>query len=88
MCIRDRPNILLSLSKEKIKIDVPEFELSDPFLQSQLNAMLPNFSREFLLAGKFKNLTGIFSSGGEYLLSSNFTDIKLQDRLRAIPFRA
>ena len=80
------PNILLSLSKEKIKIDVPEFELSDPFLQSQLNAMLPNFSREFLLAGKFKNLTGIFSSGGEYLLSSNFTDIKLQDRLRGYSF--
>ena len=80
------PNILLSLSKEKIKIDVSEFELSDPFLQSQLNAILPNFSREFLLAGKFKNLTGIFSSGGEYLLSSNFTDIKLQDRLRGYSF--
>ena len=80
------PNILLSLVNDKIKIDVPEFKLSDPFLQSQLNAMLPNLSSQISLAGKFENFTGIFSSGGEYLLSSNFTDIKLQDRLRGYSF--
>lgn len=80
------PNILLSLVNKKIKIDVPEFKLSDPFLQSQLNALLPTFSRDFSLAGKFKNFTGIFGSEGEYLLSSNFTDIKLQDRVRGYSF--
>ena len=80
------PNILLSMVNKKIRIDVLEFKLLDPFLQSQLNAMPPTFSRDFLLSGEFKNFTGIFGSGGEYQLSSNFTDIKLQDRLRGYSF--
>ena len=80
------PNILLSLVNKKIRIDVPKFNLSDPFLQSQLNEMLPTFSRDFSPSGEFKNFTGIFGSEGEYLISSNFTDVKLQDRLRGYSF--
>jgi len=81
------PNISLSLVNKKLKIEVPQFNLSDPFLQSQLNKIVPTFSRDFLLAGEIQNFTGIFSPGGEYLLSSNFTDIKLQDRLRGFSFK-
>ena len=34
------PNISLSFVNKKLKIDVPEFKLSDPFLQSQLNKIV------------------------------------------------
>ena len=76
------PNISLSFVNKKLKIDVPEFKLSDPFLQSQLNKIVSPFSRDLLLAGEIQNFTGIFGPGGEYLLSSNFADIELQDGLR------
>ena len=75
------PDLFLSTLNEKLKINIPQFKLSDPFIQLQIKKIFPAFNTNFSLSGDIQNFTGLFGNGGEYMISSIFRDIKFQERL-------
>ena len=80
------PNILLSSVKEKLKINIPEFKLSDPFLKLQIKKILPEFNTQFLLSGDIQNFTGLFNDKGGYQFSYFFRNINFEDKLKENSF--